>query len=139
MLTAPMAALAQIASPEPPTLPDVAPVALDPGTTAFRARAAGVLVGYSTTPGAEVLSDVTPLSGDPVVTSRADKFFNPNLDQILSDHGVKNVLIVGSAANGAVLSTTFSAGGARLHRGRTPSMASPQVPTSTPFWPSISC
>src|SRR5579871_4925874 len=130
-------ASAQIAPPEAPTLPDVTPVALDPSTTAFlvldintavctprpactatvpaiarllaKARAAGVFVGYSTTGTNEVLSDVAPRPGDPVVSSRADKFFNTNLDQILADHAIQTVLMVGSAANGAVMYTAFGA------------------------------
>jgi nicotinamidase-related amidase len=129
--------LAQASPPEPPGLPDFSPVALDPATTALlvldinsavcpprpaclaslpaiarllgRARAAGVFVGYSSTAGADILPDVTPRDGDPVVTSRAHKFFNTNLDQILKDHGIQTVLLVGSAANGAVLYTSFGA------------------------------
>ncbi len=128
-------ALAQSAPPEPPALPELTPVGLDPSTTALlvldinsavcpprpacvasvptiagllaRARAAGVFVGYSTTPNADVLQDVAPRANDPVVTARADKFYNTNLDQILADHGVQTVVLVGSAANGAVLYTTF--------------------------------
>jgi nicotinamidase-related amidase len=128
------AAYAQV---EPPALPDLASVALDPSTTAFfvldinsavcpsrpacvesvpaiqrllaKARAANVFVGYSTTQGAEVLPDIAPHDGDPVVTSRADKFFNTNLDQILKDHGIQTVVLVGAAANGAVMYTGFGA------------------------------
>jgi nicotinamidase-related amidase len=122
---------------EPPALPEVVPLALDPSTTAFlvldinsavcpsrpacvnsvpaiqrllaKARAANVFVGYSTTQGAEVLPDVAPREGDPVIASRADKFFNTNLDQVLKDHGIQTVLMVGAAANGAVMYTAFGA------------------------------
>src|SRR5438874_7240469 len=101
-------ALAQAAPPEPPTLPDVTPVALDPATTAYlvlditpavcpprpaclasvpaisrllaRARTAGVFVAFSATAGGEPLADVAPRADEPVVSSRADKFFNTNLD-----------------------------------------------------------
>ena len=128
-------AFAQSAPPEPPVLPDVTPVSLDPSTTAFlvldinsavcpprpaclasvpaisrllaKARTAGVFVAYSSTAGADILPDVAPRPDDPVVTSRADKFFNTNLDQILKDHGIQTAMVVGSAANGAVLYTTF--------------------------------
>jgi nicotinamidase-related amidase len=130
-------ASAQTSPPEPPAVPDVTPVSLDASTTAFlvldinsavcpprpactasipaisrllaKARAAGVFVGYSSTAGAEILSDVAPRSGDPVVTSRADKFYNTDLDQILKDHNIQTVVVVGSAANGAVLYSTFGA------------------------------
>jgi nicotinamidase-related amidase len=125
------------AQPTPPALPEPTPVALDPATSAYlildinsavcpprpaclasvpaitrllqRARAAGVFVGYSTTAGAEVLPDVLPRPDDPVVTSRADKFFDTELDQILKSRGVQTVVLVGSAANGAVLYTSFGA------------------------------
>ncbi len=137
-LTVPSAALADdVTQPDLPTLPDVTPVLLDPATTAYlvldinsavcpprpacmasipavgrllaRARAAGAFVLYSSTPNATVLPDVAPRAGEPVVTARADKFFNTDLDQLLQDHGIKTVVIVGSAANGAVLYTTFGA------------------------------
>jgi nicotinamidase-related amidase len=125
------------AQPAPPELPDPARVTLDPATTAYlvldvnsavcpprpaclsavptvsrlltRARDAGVFVVYSTTPGAQVLPDVAPRPNDPLITSRADKFFNTDLDQQLKDHGIQTVLLVGSAANGAVLYTSFGA------------------------------
>jgi nicotinamidase-related amidase len=133
----PGAALAQTNPPVPPVLPDVTPIAVDPTTTAFlvldinsavcpsrpacvasvpsisrmlgRARAAGMFVGFSSTAGAEVLPDVAPRDGEPVVTARADKFFNTTLDQILKDHGIQTVVLVGAAANGAVLYTSFGA------------------------------
>lgn len=132
-----MLAPTAFAQVELPTLPDLAPAAVDPATTAFlvldinsavcpprpacvasvpaiqrllsKARAANVFVGYSTTPGAEILSDVAPRDSDPVVTSRADKFFNTDLDQILKDHGIQTVVVVGSSANGAVMYTSFGA------------------------------
>ena len=122
-------ALVAQAQPAPPTLPDPAPVMVDPGTTAYlgldlnsavcpprpaciaaipavsrllqRARDAGVFVVYSSTAGAQVLPDVAPGPDDPVVTSRADKFFNTDLDQQLKDHGIQTLVLVGSAANGA--------------------------------------
>jgi nicotinamidase-related amidase len=131
----------------PPELPDLTPVALDPATTAFlvldinsavcpprpacvssvptigrlltRARGAGVFVAYSSTPGADILADVAPRAGEPVVTSRADKFFNTDLDQILKDHGIQTLLLVGSAANGAVMYSTFGA----VERGYTVAVA----------------
>jgi nicotinamidase-related amidase len=75
------------------------------------ARAAGATVVYSqtTTPGSQILPAVAPQNGDPVVFAHADKFFNTNLDQILSSRGITTLVIVGTAVNGAVLYTTFEA------------------------------
>jgi nicotinamidase-related amidase len=66
---------------------------------------------YSQTPtaGSTILADVVPQTGDPTVTTRADKFFNTNLDQLLKDRAVTTAVIVGSAANGAVLYTSYAA------------------------------
>src|SRR5579864_544540 len=142
---------------ELPTLPDLAPVAVDPASTAFlvldinsavcsprpaclasvpaiqrllaRARGANVFVGYSTTPGAEVLSDVAPRDSEPVVTARADKFFNSDLDQILQSHGIQTVVMVGSAANGAVMYTTFGA----VERGYTVVVATDGISSGPDF------
>jgi nicotinamidase-related amidase len=153
----PGAALAQTNPPVPPVLPDVTPIAVDPTTTAFlvldinsavcpsrpacvasvpsisrmlgRARAAGMFVGFSSTAGAEVLPDVAPRDGEPVVTARADKFFNTTLDQILKDHGVQTVLLVGAAANGAVLYTSFGAN----ERGYTVAIATDGISSGTDF------
>jgi nicotinamidase-related amidase len=150
-------AFAQSLAPELPTLPDLAPVGLDPTTTAFlvldinsavcpprpaclasvapiqtlltKARAANVFVGYSTTSGATVLPDVAPRDGDPVVTARADKFFNTDLDQILKSHGIQTVVVVGAAANGAVLYTTFGA----VERGYTVVVATDGISSGPDF------
>jgi len=110
------AAIAQVAQPELPTLPDVVPVAVDPSTTALlvlditsvicpprpaclastpaiarlltRARAANAFVAYSDTGSGTFIPEVAPRPNDPVVSSHADKFFGTNLDQLLSDHGL---------------------------------------------------
>ena len=76
-----------------------------------KARDAKVPVIYSLTPtaGSTVLPDVAPQAGEPSVTTRADKFFNTNLDQLLKDRGTTNAVMVGTAANGAVLYTAFGA------------------------------
>lgn len=76
-----------------------------------RARAAGAMVVYSNTvtPGAQILPQVAPQPGEPVVTARADKFFGTDLDQILRSHGIETLVVVGTLANGAVLYTTFEA------------------------------
>jgi nicotinamidase-related amidase len=153
----PGAALAQTTPPEAPVLPDVTPIAVDPTTTAFlvldinsavcpsrpacvasvpsisrmlsRARAAGMFVGFSSTAGAEVLPDVAPRDSEPVVTARADKFFNTTLDQILKDHGIQTVVLVGAAANGAVLYTSFGAN----ERGYTVAVATDGISSGPDF------
>jgi nicotinamidase-related amidase len=151
------ATVAGAAQPEPPEIPDPVPVMVDPATTAYlvldinsavcpprpaclasipavtrllqRARGANALVGYSTTPGAQVLPDVAPGPGEPLVTSRADKFFNTELDQILKDHGIQTLILVGSAANGAVLYTTFGA----VERGYTVVVAADGISSGPEF------
>ena len=76
-----------------------------------KARDAKVPVIYSltATAGSTVQPEVAPVSGEPSVTARADKFFGTNLDQLLKDRSAENLVIVGSAANGAVLYTSFGA------------------------------
>ncbi|HLH25921.1 MAG TPA: cysteine hydrolase [Chloroflexota bacterium] len=122
-----------------PTIPAPAAVTLDPATTAYlvldinsavcgprpgcqatlpaiaglldRARQANVFVVYSNTtaPGTTILPEVAPRPDDPVVTSSADKFYNTQLDDLLRSHGIRTAIIVGTAANGAVLYTSFDA------------------------------
>ena len=122
-----------------PTIPAPAAVTLDPATTAYlvldinsavcaprpgcqatvpaiaalldRARQANAFVVYSNTtaPGTTILPEVAPRPDDPMVTSSADKFFNTQLDDILRDRGIRTAIVVGTAANGAVLYTSFGA------------------------------
>lgn len=76
------------------------------------ARAAKVLVVYSliaNTTTADVIKDVAPQAGEPHVLSGPDKFFKTDLEKILTDKGIKTVIIVGTAANGAVMFTANSA------------------------------
>src|SRR5712692_1292533 len=74
-----------------------------------KARDAKVPVIYSltATAGSTVQPEVAPQSGDATVTGRADKFFGTTLEKILQDRAVENAVVVGSAANGAVLYTVF--------------------------------
>lgn len=75
-----------------------------------QARAAGVHVLHSgTSPTSTFLPEVEPLPEEPVVASGPDKFFNTNLDELLRARGVTTTVIVGTAANGAVLYTSFGA------------------------------
>ena len=76
------------------------------------ARAHKVTVIYSiianSTP-ADVIKDVAPQAGEPHVLSGVDKFLNTDLDKILKDKGIKTVIAVGTASNGAVLYTASGA------------------------------
>ncbi|TMC76930.1 MAG: cysteine hydrolase [Chloroflexi bacterium] len=76
-----------------------------------KARDAKVPLIYSqtTAAGSTILPEVAPQTGEPSVTTRADKFFNTTLDQLMKDRAVTTAVIVGSAANGAVLYTAFGA------------------------------
>jgi nicotinamidase-related amidase len=76
------------------------------------ARAAKATVVYSfiaKTTGADVIKDVAPLADEPHVTSGPDKFLHTDLEKILKDKGIKTVIAVGTAANGAVLYTASGA------------------------------
>ena len=76
------------------------------------ARAKGMLVVYSNsgkgTP-ADILKDIAPAAGDPVVHASVDKFMGTDLDKILKDKGIKSVIVNGTAAHGAVLYTGSAA------------------------------
>jgi nicotinamidase-related amidase len=73
-----------------------------------KARAAHATVVFSTAGKAtpkDVWAQVAPLPSDPWVHAHADKFIDTDLDKILRDKGIKTVIVVGTAANGAVLYT----------------------------------
>jgi nicotinamidase-related amidase len=77
-----------------------------------QARAAKVTVVYSliaNTTTADVIKDVAPRPDEPSVLSGPDKFFKTDLEKILTDKGIKTVIVAGTAANGAVLFTANSA------------------------------
>jgi nicotinamidase-related amidase len=76
------------------------------------ARSKGVTVAYSiiaNTTTADVRKSLAPKSDEPWVRSGVDKFFNTDLEKILKDRGVDTVIVVGTAANGAVLYTASAA------------------------------
>lgn len=76
------------------------------------ARAAKAQVVYSfiaNTTAADVMKDVAPVEGEPSVTSGPNKFLRTDLDKILKDKGIQTVIVVGTAANGAVLATASHA------------------------------
>lgn len=76
------------------------------------ARARGVPVVYSTsaagTP-ADIRAAVAPLPGEPVVRAGPDKFVGTELRALLAKRGADTVVVVGTAAEGAVLDTATDA------------------------------
>jgi len=76
------------------------------------ARAHGACVIYSLTRTggiSDIIDDVSPAEGEPVVHSGPDKFFGTDLEKILRERNVESVIIVGTAAHGAVLHTATGA------------------------------
>lgn len=74
------------------------------------ARAAHVLVAYSATPTGSreaILPALQPLPEEHVVKSGVDKFFGTDLEPFLKDKGIKQVIITGTATEGAVLATSI--------------------------------
>jgi nicotinamidase-related amidase len=76
------------------------------------ARAHKMPVIYSETPGhdeKDILPQVAPKPGEPIVSFRADKFINTDLEKILKDRKISTVIVVGTSAQGAVLYTSSHA------------------------------
>jgi nicotinamidase-related amidase len=76
------------------------------------ARTAGIPVIYSLGGGgapADIAKELAPASGEPIVSSGLDKFVGTELESILKQKGIKTVIIVGTAAHGAVLYTATAA------------------------------
>jgi nicotinamidase-related amidase len=76
------------------------------------ARTAKAMVVYSlirNTTTADVIKDVAPMQGEPAVLSSPDKFLRTDLEKILKDKGIKTVIVVGTAANGAAIATASHA------------------------------
>jgi len=76
------------------------------------ARAKNMLVVYSFVFGgtmADTLPEVAPTGKEPAVQAGPDKFLNTDLEKILKDHGIKTVIVAGTAAHGAVLHTADEA------------------------------
>ncbi len=77
-----------------------------------RAKAKGVGVVYSLTSKGTpqtILPGVQPVGDAPIVQSGVDKFYNTELEKILRDRAIKTVIIIGTAAEGAVLHTATGA------------------------------
>ena len=76
------------------------------------ARAKDMLVVYSftfTSTMGDTLSEVAPTGKEPAVQSGVDKFYKTNLEQILKDKNITTVIVVGTAAHGAVMYTASEA------------------------------
>jgi nicotinamidase-related amidase len=77
-----------------------------------KARSAGMPVAFSLGGGGkitDIASDLTPIAGEPVVSSGVDKFLNTELEKILKDRCVSTVIACGNAAHGAVIYTVAAA------------------------------
>lgn len=77
-----------------------------------QARAKNVTVIHSltsTTTKADILPEVAPNDSEAMVQASADKFNRTDLEKILKDKGITTVVVVGTAAQGAVLHTAASA------------------------------
>ena len=65
---------------------------------------------YAGTAAGDILKEVAPLAGEPVLGgTMADKFIRTDLENMLKDKGIKTVVLVGAAAEGAVLLTGSAA------------------------------
>jgi nicotinamidase-related amidase len=77
------------------------------------ARAKKLLVVYSLSPGPAVIADtlpeVAPNENEPFVKSGVDKFYQTDLERILTEKNIRTLIIVGTAAHGAVLYTASEA------------------------------
>lgn len=58
---------------------------------------------------ADLFPEVAARTGEPAVTSGPDKFLNTDLEKILKEKGITTVIVVGTAAEGAVLHTAAAA------------------------------
>jgi nicotinamidase-related amidase len=87
------------------------------------ARASGVTIIYTVVPSvgpnapapvaADIIPAIAPKADEPVTTAAIDKFIVGNkdtgLEKILKDKGITSVIMVGTAAHGAVLFTASAA------------------------------
>ncbi len=76
------------------------------------ARGKGAPVIYTLSAGAtpdDIAKELAPKGGEWVVTAGPDKFLGTDLEKILKEKGVQTVIIVGTAAHGAVLYTASEA------------------------------
>lgn len=97
-----------------------------------RARAAKMTVAHTITSRATVeklLPDVAPMKGEPWFKAPVDKFYGEKLTKFLNSKGIKNVILVGTSAEGAVIG---AATGAAM-RGFKPIVPVDGMSSSNPF------
>ncbi len=83
------------------------------GDLMARARKAGVVVIYSLTSKGTpktILAQIAPEKGEVIVKSSVDKFWKTDLEKILQAQNIRNVIVTGTAAHGAVMHTATAAG-----------------------------
>lgn len=76
------------------------------------ARTAGVPVVFTLGGGgkpADISKDLAPTGNEPAMLAGVDKFVGTDLEKILKEKGAKTVIVVGTAAHGAVLYTASAA------------------------------
>ena len=72
------------------------------------ARAKDMTIIYSVFPGpviSDTLPEVAPKGTEPVVSSFFNKFLDTDLEKILKGKGIKTVILMGAASDGAILYT----------------------------------
>lgn len=77
-------------------------------TLLANARAKGLFVVYTLRAGdtrADIRPEVAMRGDEPLITSTPDKYVGSELEKILKDRGIKTVITIGVAAQGAVLHT----------------------------------
>ena len=77
-----------------------------------QARSKGMAVVHRLARNADVSDirkELAPLSNEPVVKSGVDKFFGTDLEAILNEKGIKELILAGTSAHGAVLHTATGA------------------------------
>ena len=78
------------------------------GALLTRARGAGVYVVHTGT-SSPAVAPVARLLNEPTLDAPADKFFGSELNDLLTEHGIRTVVIGGWAGNRAVLYTSYGA------------------------------
>jgi len=76
------------------------------------ARAKGMLVVHTYTSNmkvTDIIKEVAPVEGEFSTSSRTDKFANNDLETRLKDKGIDTIIMVGTSANGAVMTTATMA------------------------------
>ena len=76
------------------------------------ARAKGVTVIYTSVPQiakTDVVKDLAPAENDSFLQSYLNKFLNTDLEKILKGRGITTLIMVGLAANGAIIDTSSQA------------------------------